>query len=467
MGKAISQALDAIARQPEAEKSISRLFFIGLAMIESAGHLRAGCGADRAVPQPAARIHARQGHLTMQPDWTTFLLQIVNFVVLVWLLGGFLYRPVMDVIARRREGIEEGARRCPRSRGSMPSPAPGLRTQLAEQDKTHAAEMSRLNDEVAAERARMARLDAELASERERHAAGRQAGRRGRLRPATRARGSPGFRVSTLLDRLGAGSRPPPGRHVHRRPSAALPPEQLAALHELLLRPRRLQLGLRGRWSPPTRPDWSRRSARCRPPTAARGDALSTRARRAADRHRAVAAGRQPADELAFFRWEPAVRAEPRDRRHACHPPTTAPACGSSSAAASARWAMAWYGSRASPARMDSIVRLGRQQRAIFTSPRSARRDPAQCHPGAHGRRRGIGSPTRSSPSPPAMRCWAACDLLAWRPARRWRCAAVQRAGERSMANRPHRGSAISSTARLPPGSKINRHLIPIGRGQR
>lgn len=35
MGRAISQALDAIARQPEAEKSISRMLFIGLAMIES------------------------------------------------------------------------------------------------------------------------------------------------------------------------------------------------------------------------------------------------------------------------------------------------------------------------------------------------------------------------------------------------------------------------------------------------
>ena len=35
MGKAITQALEAIARQPEAEKSISRLLFIGLAMIES------------------------------------------------------------------------------------------------------------------------------------------------------------------------------------------------------------------------------------------------------------------------------------------------------------------------------------------------------------------------------------------------------------------------------------------------
>lgn len=35
MGRAISQALDSLARQPEAEKSISRTLFIGLAMIES------------------------------------------------------------------------------------------------------------------------------------------------------------------------------------------------------------------------------------------------------------------------------------------------------------------------------------------------------------------------------------------------------------------------------------------------
>ena len=35
MGRAIIQALEALARQPEAEKSISRTLFIGLAMIES------------------------------------------------------------------------------------------------------------------------------------------------------------------------------------------------------------------------------------------------------------------------------------------------------------------------------------------------------------------------------------------------------------------------------------------------
>ncbi|MGA8005320.1 MAG: ATP synthase F0 subunit C [Burkholderiales bacterium] len=35
MGRAISQALDALARQPELENSITRTLFIGLAMIES------------------------------------------------------------------------------------------------------------------------------------------------------------------------------------------------------------------------------------------------------------------------------------------------------------------------------------------------------------------------------------------------------------------------------------------------
>jgi F-type H+-transporting ATPase subunit c len=35
MGRAISSAMDALARQPEAERAITRTLFIGLAMIES------------------------------------------------------------------------------------------------------------------------------------------------------------------------------------------------------------------------------------------------------------------------------------------------------------------------------------------------------------------------------------------------------------------------------------------------
>ena len=35
MGRAIAQALESIARQPESERAITRTLFIGLAMIES------------------------------------------------------------------------------------------------------------------------------------------------------------------------------------------------------------------------------------------------------------------------------------------------------------------------------------------------------------------------------------------------------------------------------------------------
>jgi F-type H+-transporting ATPase subunit b len=39
-------------------------------------------------------------------NWTTVVLEIVNFLVLVWILKHFLYRPVLEMIEQRRAGIE-------------------------------------------------------------------------------------------------------------------------------------------------------------------------------------------------------------------------------------------------------------------------------------------------------------------------------------------------------------------------
>jgi F-type H+-transporting ATPase subunit b len=41
----------------------------------------------------------------MQLDWTTFILEILNFLVLVWILQRFLYRPVLDLLAARQQKI--------------------------------------------------------------------------------------------------------------------------------------------------------------------------------------------------------------------------------------------------------------------------------------------------------------------------------------------------------------------------
>ena len=43
----------------------------------------------------------------MQIDWLTVAAQIVNFLVLVWLLQRFLYRPITRAMARREDRIEE------------------------------------------------------------------------------------------------------------------------------------------------------------------------------------------------------------------------------------------------------------------------------------------------------------------------------------------------------------------------
>jgi len=41
----------------------------------------------------------------MQIDWLTVIAQIVNFLVLVWLLRRFLYRPVIEAMERREQRI--------------------------------------------------------------------------------------------------------------------------------------------------------------------------------------------------------------------------------------------------------------------------------------------------------------------------------------------------------------------------
>ena len=43
----------------------------------------------------------------MEFSWATFLLEIINFLVLVWILKRFLYKPVLEAIARRKAIIDQ------------------------------------------------------------------------------------------------------------------------------------------------------------------------------------------------------------------------------------------------------------------------------------------------------------------------------------------------------------------------
>jgi F-type H+-transporting ATPase subunit b len=48
----------------------------------------------------------------MQFDWTTFALEILNFLVLLWILKRFLYRPVLDMLDARQQAMREQAARA-------------------------------------------------------------------------------------------------------------------------------------------------------------------------------------------------------------------------------------------------------------------------------------------------------------------------------------------------------------------
>lgn len=43
----------------------------------------------------------------MELNWSTFILEMINFLILIWILKRFFYKPVLDVIARRRAGIDK------------------------------------------------------------------------------------------------------------------------------------------------------------------------------------------------------------------------------------------------------------------------------------------------------------------------------------------------------------------------
>jgi F-type H+-transporting ATPase subunit b len=103
----------------------------------------------------------------MQIDTTSFILQLINFVVLVWILHRFLYRPVLAAIDRRRAAIDKSMADAK----SLREEAGRLRAQfegrLADWERERVKARSALEAELAALRAR-GLAEVAQAAERER-----------------------------------------------------------------------------------------------------------------------------------------------------------------------------------------------------------------------------------------------------------------------------------------------------------
>jgi F-type H+-transporting ATPase subunit b len=104
----------------------------------------------------------------LELNWSTFVLEIINFLVLVWILKRFLYRPVLDVIEQRRKRIEDRldeARRLHEDAESLKDQYTG---RLADWETERRKARDSLARELEEERARrLADLSSSLEQEKE------------------------------------------------------------------------------------------------------------------------------------------------------------------------------------------------------------------------------------------------------------------------------------------------------------
>lgn len=104
----------------------------------------------------------------MELSWSTFLLEIINFLVLVWILKRFLYKPVLDVIARRRAGIEDRLTEARRLHDAADSLKAEYENRLADWEHERQQARDALAQALDEERARQLQaLQTTLAQERE------------------------------------------------------------------------------------------------------------------------------------------------------------------------------------------------------------------------------------------------------------------------------------------------------------
>ena len=103
----------------------------------------------------------------MELSWSTFVLEIVNFLVLVWMLQRFLYRPILHVITQRKAAIDQTKADAEALRQEADALQEQYANRLAEWEQEKAKARAQLHHDLDAERSRlMSKLLASLEEER-------------------------------------------------------------------------------------------------------------------------------------------------------------------------------------------------------------------------------------------------------------------------------------------------------------
>lgn len=175
----------------------------------------------------------------MELDWTTFVLEIVNFLILVWIMNRLLYKPVMHAIAARQEGLARTAAEAERLREDAAELEARYRSRLTEWEREKEGLRKEMLVELSADRTRLeAALHASLEQERDKARTLRDQDLRDRFREMEELALSQGSRfVTRLLEEAITPELEERLQELFLSALATLPAERLRAIAEALGEP--------------------------------------------------------------------------------------------------------------------------------------------------------------------------------------------------------------------------------------
>jgi F-type H+-transporting ATPase subunit b len=91
----------------------------------------------------------------MSIDWFTFSAQILNFVLLVWLLKRFLYRPILDAIEAREQRISDELKNAAELQAEAEEERERYRLKLEELEQQRDQRLAGMHEEVREEYERL------------------------------------------------------------------------------------------------------------------------------------------------------------------------------------------------------------------------------------------------------------------------------------------------------------------------
>lgn len=170
----------------------------------------------------------------MEFDWTTFILEVLNFLVLVWILGRLFYRPILAALDARQQKINDASAHAEQLRGE----AEALRGQYEQRIQAWAQELAererKLDEELAEKRgSAMELLKQTLANEEAKYRARNEALNTSREAALTLKAAETAFAQSAaLLQRLASEQLTQAIAAVFLEDLAALPEPEQAALRK-------------------------------------------------------------------------------------------------------------------------------------------------------------------------------------------------------------------------------------------